>query len=266
MLASALSLLKYEKEYMLAAWGMALLITILFLIDELGNRSFDFTVYLFVSLSPSNFLRALMLLVSILMFCLGLLNALYLFVRKIPLQYRLLSKQFAKNKEPKEGWQHTVTFYIWSRILSSVAYNLYVIVFLLATLVHPFFAGFLLVEVISRIEMGRFIITSIKETWFQFMAVAGLLLISNFAYASYIYDFQTSDVGYGDICKDIYRCVLFMNDQSFKNGSGLFGSAITVDYNYMYISIKLLGELAYLVFIQKVIFEIFAGTVFDKFS
>jgi hypothetical protein len=54
-------------------------------------------------------------------------------------------------------------------------------------------------------------------------------------------------------------------DQSLKAGSG-FLSGNTSDYVNMTLNAQVLSEIVYIIFAQKVIFEIFAGTIIDKFS
>jgi hypothetical protein len=54
-------------------------------------------------------------------------------------------------------------------------------------------------------------------------------------------------------------------DQSLKSGSGFLGIAGTSN-QFMVFNFKVLSEITYILFAQKVIFEIFSGTIIDKFS
>jgi len=58
---------------------------------------------------------------------------------------------------------------------------------------------------------------------------------------------------------------MMLVDQSLKSGSGFLGT-VTTDYTNNVINIKFLSEITYILFAQKVIFEIFSGTIIDKFS
>ena len=41
---------------------------------------------------------------------------------------------------------------------------------------------------------------------------------------------------------------------------------VNIDYTYMTLSFKVIAEIMYILFAQKVIFEIFSGTIIDKFG
>jgi hypothetical protein len=139
------------------------------------------------------------------------------------------------------------------------------VTFLIATAFHPVFAGFILLDILNRIALGRQIIRSIRETWFSLLIATGLLIVFNYVYAIYIFIAYTDDIGYGEICTSLYRCLLLLLDQSLKSGSGFLGT-VSTDYTYMTLNMKFLSEIAYILFAQKVIFEIFSGTIIDKFS
>lgn len=56
-------------------------------------------------------------------------------------------------------------------------------------------------------------------------------------------------------------------DQSLKSGSGFLGTAVGSDvYIDEVFNLKFISEITYILFAQKVIFEIFSGTIIDKFS
>lgn len=54
-------------------------------------------------------------------------------------------------------------------------------------------------------------------------------------------------------------------DQSLKGDSGFLGY-VARDDTYMVFTVKLFSEIFYILFVKKVIFEIFSGTIIDKFS
>ncbi len=76
---------------------------------------------------------------------------------------------------------------------------------------------------------------------------------------------------YGPTCKSFYQCMLFLIDSSLKNGSGFLGSdgvdlypdPVTDQSN---LNIRFICEVLYVVFAQQVVFQIFSGTIIDKFS
>lgn len=54
-------------------------------------------------------------------------------------------------------------------------------------------------------------------------------------------------------------------DQSLKAGSG-FLATNSSDFVNMTLDFKVIAEIMYILFAQKVIFEIFSGTIIDKFG
>lgn len=87
--------------------------------------------------------------------------------------------------------------------------------------------------------MGRFIIRSIKETWFQLLVAVGLLLVFNFVFSQILYDFFTSASGYGTICSSQFLCLLLLTDQNFKGGAGAMGN-VSSDYVNMVFNMQVL--------------------------
>ena len=61
------------------------------------------------------------------------------------------------------------------------------------------------------------------------------------------------------------RCMYMFNDQNLKAGQGVFGVA-QADYTYMVLNFQVIYEIMYIILSLKVIFEIFSGTIIDKFS
>jgi hypothetical protein len=55
------------------------------------------------------------------------------------------------------------------------------------------------------------------------------------------------------------------NDQNLKAGQGVFG-VVQNDYTNMVLNPQVLYEIFYILISLKVIFEIFSGTIIDKFS
>lgn len=158
--------------------------------------------------------------------------------------------------------------FVFGKILSDTFYDLYVIAFSVMSVTHPLFAGFLLVYIVSRISLGKQIVQAIVETWFSLAIAAGLLIVFNYIYSIYIYSVSfTDDLGYGTTCQGLFRCLLMLVDQSLKSGSGFLGTAVGSDaFNYNVLNLKVMSEITYILFAQKVIFEIFSGTIIDKFS
>jgi hypothetical protein len=84
------------------------------------------------------------------------------------------------------------------------------------------FAGFVLFDVMDRMELGRQINRSVKETWFQLLAAIILLIVINFIYALWIFIQWTSF--YKPTCENLFQCLLLLLDQSLKSDSGFLGS------------------------------------------
>lgn len=135
----------------------------------------------------------------------------------------------------------------------TIAFDIYIMGFCFLTIVHPLFAGFELIYIITRIAIGQQIIVAIKETAFSLFAATGLLIICNYVYSMLIYISFTDDIGYGGTCKNLLKCLLMVFDQSLKGDAGFLGNVDT-DYTYNIINIKLLCEIFYLLFVKKVIF------------
>lgn len=55
------------------------------------------------------------------------------------------------------------------------------------------------------------------------------------------------------------------NDQNLKAGQGVFG-VLQSDWTNMVLNFQVLYEIMYIILSLKVIFEIFSGTIIDKFS
>lgn len=80
-----------------------------------------------------------------------------------------------------------------------------------------------------------------------------------------IYVAFTYDVGYGGTCHNLFKCLLLVFDQSLKGDSGFLGY-VNRDDTYVVFTMKYFCEIFYILFVKKVIFEIFSGTIIDKFS
>lgn len=153
-------------------------------------------------------------------------------------------------------------------ILYNTFFDIYVIVFTTMSIMHPLFTGFLAIYIISRISLGKQIVQAIQQTWFSLLIATSLLVVFNYIYSIYIYSASyTDDTGYGTTCTNLFRCVLMLLDQSLKSGSGFLGTAVdNNNFNNMVFDLKFISEITYILFAQKVIFEIFSGTIIDKFS
>lgn len=119
---------------------------------------------------------------------------------------------------------------------------------------HPVFAGFLLIYIIKRIELGQTIVKAIEETWFNLMVATALLIVFNYLYSIYIYVVWTESANsYGIICQNLFRCLMLLVDQSLKGDSGFLGVvAQQSDYINMVLNMQVLSEIVYILFAQKV--------------
>lgn len=140
-----------------------------------------------------------------------------------------------------------------SNLFVTLAFDFYYSIFCFLTIIHPLFAGFELIYIISRIAIGQQIIVAIKETAFSLFAATGLLIVCNYVYSMLIYIAYTYDIGYGGTCQNLFKCLLMVFDQSLKGDSGFVGNVDT-DYTYNVFTVKLLCEIFYILFVKKVIF------------
>lgn len=103
----------------------------------------------------------------------------------------------------------------------------------------------------------------------QLLVAVALLIIINLLYSMLIYVVFYDP--YQPTCQHFFQCLLFLVDSSLKSGSGFLGQAGVDLYpdattGTSHINIRFLCEVLYVVFAQLVIFQIFSGTIIDKFS
>ena len=91
-----------------------------------------------------------------------------------------------------------------------------------------------------------------KETWSQLFVAIGLLIVFNIFALHIIYNFFTEAMGYGDMCKSQYTCMLLLTDQILKGGSAAIGN-VDSDKIKNVITIQLLFEISYILIGVKVI-------------
>jgi hypothetical protein len=84
---------------------------------------------------------------------------------------------------------------------------------------------------------------------------AALLIVFNFVFSLLIYCASfTDDSGYGTTCSTLYTCLLMLVDQSLKAGGGFLSTASNPDWTYMTLNFKIIAEIMYILFAQKVVF------------
>lgn len=151
LLGSALRVMKHESEFLLVAWFFSVLICLTYLIENYEEPSFEFSgdFFSYISISPGKPLHTLMLLLSMANLLIGLLIGFYLVIRKIPLQKRLLELKLARLRAA--GQELNGFTFVWGSIFKETIYNIYIVIFLCLTIVHPFFSAFPLIEAIKRI-------------------------------------------------------------------------------------------------------------------
>ncbi len=186
ILSKLLRLLKYQDEFLFIAWLNSLLICILFLIENYYEPGYDLVGQFFFYISPVKPLHSLMLFLSIISVSSGLFICFYMFLRKIPLSKKLFRLKYVKLKEEGEIEGSEIS-YVWPRVLKESIYTFYIVGFLLLTIFHPFFSVFILIQIIRRIQLGRFIIRSLKQTWQQLSVTVALLMVFNIIYAQLAY-------------------------------------------------------------------------------
>ncbi len=129
--------------------------------------------------------------------------------------------------------------YQFKNIISSSFYDIYTIIFSILSIMHPLFAGFLLIYIVKRIAIGRQIVRAIEETWFNLLIAVALLIVFNYIYSIFIYSATfTDDIGYGTTCMTLSTCLKMLVDQSLKGGSGFF-SYVDANYNNIGFSFKI---------------------------
>lgn len=157
--------------------------------------------------------------------------------------------------------------YVLLNTLKDTIYIILISLFLICTFIHPLFAGFILVQIISRLHIGKQIIQSIKESWHQLAIATALMIIVNYLYSIFIYTIYQQY--FSPTCQSLYQCLLLMLNYCLWNESGVHGSiqdSIPDSNNQSHLSFKFITDILYIVFAQKVIIDIFAGTLIDKFS
>ena len=97
----------------------------------------------YISYSSDKPIHTLMLILSITNLLIGLLIGFYLFARKIPLLKRLLELKYEKLR--LKGKVGNKFWFVWSNIVFETIYNLYMVIFLCLTILHPFFCAFPLI-------------------------------------------------------------------------------------------------------------------------
>ncbi len=108
-----------------------------------------------------------------------------------------------------------------------------------------------------------------RETWFQLLVAVALLIIINLLYSMLIYVVYYNP--YSPTCESLFQCLLFLVDSSLKSGSGFLGTSRVNLYpeeisGDSHANLRFFCEVLYVVFAQLVVFQIFSGTIIDKFS
>ncbi len=259
-------LVENEDNMYLFVWGMSVIIVLGYLLDDFSSPEHSFQQSFASYLFPDTFIGFFILFCSMINLGCGCLLLINIFIRKAPFLMRLNESKYNKELEEEGKMSESLLFYQVKHVLSAAFFDLYCIIFSILTILHPLFAGFLLVYIVKRIELGKTIVRAIEETWFSLFVAAALLIVFNYIFSILIYCASfTDDIGYGTTCKTLFTCLLMLVDQSLKAGSG-FLATNTSDFTYMTLNFKVIAEIMYILFAQKVIFEIFSGTIIDKFG
>jgi hypothetical protein len=87
-----LKAMKYESEFLFIAWVLAVIQTLLFLIENYTKPNFDFATAMF--LVPTNVYTTLIFIISMFNLYLAFVLLVYILTRKIPVIMNLLEKRF----------------------------------------------------------------------------------------------------------------------------------------------------------------------------
>lgn len=142
--------------------------------------------------------------------------------------------------------------YIVKSMLPNTLTSLIYITLLVSSFIHPFFGSFILFDIMNRLQLGRQILRSVQETWFQLLMATLLLLMFNYLFALFLY-VQFAPY-FSPACENLFQCLLLLVDQSLKSGSGFYGttpSAVT-DFIGLKFDLLFFSQMLYIIFAQKV--------------
>jgi hypothetical protein len=111
--------------------------------------------------------------------------------------------------------------------------------------------------------MGKILIKMVTSLYFELLVVTGVLIVFNYVYAIFIYVNLTVETSYGAECNNMYICMKLFMDQIIKGG---FVTLLPSDYTNMVLSLKLITEISYNIFVPGVIISLFRGFLIDKMS
>lgn len=75
----------------------------------------------------------------------------------------------------------------FSELFSSISIELFLSIFASLSIIHPFFSGFILLYIITKLFMGKIIIKMLKLSWFEISIVISVIIAFNFLFTMLIY-------------------------------------------------------------------------------
>lgn len=112
-------------------------------------------------------IKAILIIFQLISLSLGIILGLFLFFKKIPLYFSIHMKSFHKlTIKERIGISKSQLTHAISKLFSSISLELFLSIFASISIIHPFFSGFILLYIVSRLFMGKIIIKMLKLSWF----------------------------------------------------------------------------------------------------
>lgn len=112
-------------------------------------------------------IEAILIISQIVSLSLGVTLGLFLIIKKIPLYFSIHMKSFHKlTLKERIGLSKFQLTHAFSELFSSISIELFLSIFASLSIIHPFFSGFILLYIITKLFMGKIIIKMLKLSWF----------------------------------------------------------------------------------------------------
>lgn len=174
----------------------------------------------------------------------------FLVFKKIPILWSVVSeKQKQRDQNERLKPLNGQFYYVMREVVPECLSSLLIIGFLITSFIHAYLGSFILFTIMNRLQLGRQLFRSVKESWFQLMMATVLLFLFNYLFALYIYiEFAER---YAPTCQSLFHCFLLLVDQSLKNGSGFFAGTPYDDVGLTF-NLWFFSQMIYIVFAQRV--------------
>lgn len=133
-------------------------------------------------------IEAILIISQIVSLSLGVTLGLFLIIKKIPLYFSIHMKSFHKlTLKERIGLSKFQLTHAFSELFSSISIELFLSIFASLSIIHPFFSGFILLYIITKLFMGKIIIKMLKLSWFEISIVISVIIAFNFLFTMLIY-------------------------------------------------------------------------------